>query len=117
MGHQVQGIPKKPGVEEQMQQSALIGIYSAVIPEVIILDVPNSNNVVVVIRVDESVRVPHAIQNSTRAYIRTGSITQPYELADIDCSEIPPTAELNASGFFLTVCKRDGILGEIDNFS
>ena len=80
----IQGIPKKPGIEEQIQQSALTGIYPAVIPEVIILDVPNSNNMVVVIRVDESVQAPHAIQNSTRTYIRTGSITQPYELADID---------------------------------
>ena len=80
----IQGIPKKPGIEEQIQQSALTGIYPAVIPEVIILDVPNSNNVVVLVRVDESVQAPHAIQNSTRIYIRTGSITQPYELADID---------------------------------
>lgn len=81
----IQGILKKPGIEEQIQQSALTGIYPAVIPEVIILDVPNSNNMVVVIRVDESFQAPHAIQNSTRTYIRTGSITQPYELADIDC--------------------------------
>ena len=42
------------------------------------------NNVVIIIRVDESPQAPHAIQNSTRVYIRTGSITQPYELADID---------------------------------
>lgn len=80
----IQGIPKKPGIEEQIQQSALTGIYPAVMPEVIVLDVPYSNNVVVVVRVDESVQAPHAIQNSTRIYIRTGSITQPYELADIE---------------------------------
>ena len=38
-------------------------------------------------RIDESPQAPHAIQNSTRVYIRTGSITQPYDepqLAEID---------------------------------
>lgn len=80
----IQGISKKPGIEEQILQSALTGIYPAIIPEVIIVDIPNSNNVVVVIRIDESVQAPHAIQNSTKIYIRTGSITQPYELADTD---------------------------------
>ena len=82
----IQGIPKRSGIEEQIQQSALTGIYPAVMPEVIICDVPNTNNVVVVIRVNESPQAPHAIENSTRVYIRVGSITQPYELklAEID---------------------------------
>ena len=39
---------------------------------------------VVVVRVDESVQAPHAIEGSTRVYVRTGSITQPYELSDVD---------------------------------
>lgn len=82
----IHGMPKQNGIEEQILQSALTGIYPAVIPEVVIIDVPNSNNIVVVIRVDESIQAPHAIQNSTRVYIRVGSITQPYELtlADMD---------------------------------
>ena len=80
----IEGISETPGIQEQIQQSALEGIYPAVIPEISLIDVSNSGNVVVVIRVDESVQAPHAIQNSTRVYIRTGSITEPYELADID---------------------------------
>ena len=80
----IQGIPKTSGIEEQIQQSALTGIYPAVIPEVIICKVPNTSNVVVIIRVNESPQAPHAIQNSTRVYVRTGSITQPYELAEIN---------------------------------
>ncbi len=80
----IPGIPKRAGIEEQIQQSALTGIYPAVVPEIIIRDVPNTDNVVVIVRVDESVQAPHAIQNSTRVYIRTGSITQPYELAEVD---------------------------------
>ena len=83
----IRGIPKRRGIEEQIQQSALTGIYPAVIPEVITCDVPNTDNVVVIVRIDESPQAPHAIQNSTRVYIRTGSITQPYDepqLAEID---------------------------------
>ena len=80
----IQGIPKRRGIKEQIQQSALTGIYPAVIPEVITCDVPNTDNVVIIVRIDESPQAPHTIQNSTRAYIRTGSITQPYELAEID---------------------------------
>ena len=80
----IQGISQRPGIEEQIQQSALTGIYPGVIPEIILVDVPNSSNLVVIVRVDESIHAPHAIQNSTRAYIRTGSITQPYELAEMD---------------------------------
>ena len=81
----IPGIPKRGGLEEQIIQSAITGIYPAVLPEVIILEVPtNPNHVVVVVRVEESMQAPHAIQNSTTVYIRMGSVTQPYELAEID---------------------------------
>ena len=81
----IQGIPNDGGIQEQIQQSALTGIYPPVIPEVIICDVPGSTgNVVVIVRVNESQQAPHALQNSNQVYIRVGSITQPYELADID---------------------------------
>lgn len=79
----IPGIPQRNGIEEQIQQSALTGIYPGVIPEIKVVDVPNSNKVVVIVGVDESVQAPHAIQNSTRVYIRTGSITEPYELSDM----------------------------------
>ena len=59
--------PISGGIEEQIQQSALTGIYPAVIPEVIICGVPaNPNNAVVIVRVDESLQAPHAIQNSKK---------------------------------------------------
>ena len=80
----IQGIPNEPGFEERIQQSALEGIYPAVIPEIKIIDVPHNNNIIVIVRVDESIQAPHAIQSSTRTYIRTGSITEPYDLADMD---------------------------------
>lgn len=82
----IQGIPKKSGIEEQIQQSALTGIYPEVIPEIKLVPVPDTGNVVVVIRVHESIHAPHAIKEVTQTYIRVGSITQPYEykLAEMD---------------------------------
>ena len=82
----IPGIPQRNGIEEQIQQSALTGIYPGVIPEIKLVDVPASGNVVVIIRVDESVQAPHAIEQSTKVYFRSGSITQLYklELANVD---------------------------------
>ena len=36
------------------------------------------------LEVDESVEAPHAIENSTRVYVRTGNAANPYELAHVD---------------------------------
>ena len=81
----IEGMEKQRGIEERITASSLQGIYPAVFPEVKIIDVPSkSNKVVVVVKIHESIEAPHAIQNSTRVYIRTGSQSQPYELAEID---------------------------------
>lgn len=83
----IDGIPSKNGIGEQIIQCAYKKIYPAVIPSVAIIDVPNSNNVVVVVRVDESVQAPHTINNTTKVYIRTEDISHPEdheELAKID---------------------------------
>lgn len=89
----IEGIPKTEGIEERIVQSSVMGIYPSVIPEVILVDVPGTENVVIVVRVDESIQAPHAIQNSTRVYIRAGSITQPYEK--------PELAEMNRIEYLL----------------
>ena len=84
------GIPNTRGIEERIVQSSVMNIYPPVMPEVIIVDVPETENVIVVVRVDESPQAPHAIQNSTKVYIRHANITQPYEkpqLAQIDYIE------------------------------
>ena len=80
----IPGIPQQNGIEEQIQQSALTGIDPGVIPKIKLVDIPNSENVVVIVHVDESVQAPHAIEQSTKVYFRSGSITQPYERANID---------------------------------
>lgn len=81
----VNGIDNKSGIEESIISSSLQGIYPSVIPEIKIIDIPEKKNkILVVIKVHESKDAPHAIQNSTRVYIRTGSVSQPYEFAEID---------------------------------
>ena len=85
----IQGMANRRGIEEQISESAFSGIYPPVIPEVkIVSNVPTRpDNVVAVVRVSESLQAPHAIENTTKVYIRVGSTTQPYkgpQLADID---------------------------------
>lgn len=83
----ITGIPITDGIEERIVQSAITGIYPPVMPEVTIIDVPETENIIIVVRVEESHQAPHAIQNSTKVYIRFESITQPYTQ--------PQLAELN----------------------
>jgi len=79
------GMSRVPGVEEQIIQSAQTGIYPAVTPAIRILDVlGQADRIVVVVKVPESIEAPHAIENSTRVYVRVASTTSPYDLADID---------------------------------
>ena len=79
----IPGIPQQNGIEERIRQSALTGIYPGVIPEIQLVGIPKSDNLVVVVRVDESIQAPHAIEKSMQVYIRTGSVTQPYKFSDI----------------------------------
>lgn len=79
------GMKQTAGVQEQITQSAQTGIYPAITPDVRVLDVPGKpGRMIVVVKVPESIEAPHAIENSTRVYIRTASTTEPYDLADID---------------------------------
>lgn len=81
----INGIDNKAGIEEGIINSSLQGIYPSVIPEVKIFEIPGkAGKILVVVKVHESIEAPHAIQNSTRVYIRTRSTSQPYELAEID---------------------------------
>ena len=81
----IDGVDRAPGMEEKILQASLDGIYPGVIPEVRVLDVPGKpETIVTVVKIHESTEAPHAIQNSTRVYIRTGNISTPYELAQID---------------------------------
>ena len=80
----IDGIPSKNDIEEQIRNIALTKIYPPIMPAVKIVGMPNSDNVLVVVHIDESVQVPHTIINKTEVYIRSGNISHPHKLADID---------------------------------
>lgn len=83
----IDGIPSRNDIEEQVRNIALTKIYPPIMPAVRIVGMPNSDNVLVVVHVDESVQAPHTIINKTHVYIRSGNISHPYKLADIDMIE------------------------------
>jgi hypothetical protein len=79
------GAPRRAGYEEQIVQSCLTGVYPPLRPDVRVCDIPGTaDKVLIVVKITESIEAPHAIENSTRAYIRTGNVSQPYELTDMD---------------------------------
>lgn len=81
----VEGMLRRAGVQEQIVQACYSGIYPTLTPALRVIDVPGrSDRIVVVVKASESLEAPHAIENSTRVYVRVASTTQPYELADID---------------------------------
>jgi predicted HTH transcriptional regulator len=62
------------GYEEQVTQACLMGINPSILPAIRVFDVPGvASKVIVVVKVNQSVEAPHAIENSTRVYIRTGN--------------------------------------------
>jgi hypothetical protein len=79
------GFPREQGVDERITQSCYLNLYPPLLPDTKIIDVPgNADNVVVVVRVTESIEAPHAIENTTRVYVRTNSTTERIDLAEID---------------------------------
>ena len=81
----ITGMAGRGGIEEQIVQSAQTSIYPAITPDVRVLNVPNeADRIVAIVKVHESVEAPHAVDNSTRVYVRVASTTQPCEIADID---------------------------------
>jgi hypothetical protein len=79
----IQGIPAQPGIEEQITQACWNGVYPPLTPEIKVIPA-DPGRVVVVVRMPESIEAPHAIENTTRVYIRTNSITQPIQFAEMD---------------------------------
>jgi len=79
------GFPRTAGIEERITQSCFQNLYPPLLPEIKIIDVPNSEGAVVaVVQIGESIEAPHAIENSTKVYVRTNSTTETIQLAEID---------------------------------
>lgn len=117
-GTTVPGIPREKGIEERIQGSAWDGIHQPVTPQVILVDVPKTDNIVVVIRVEESMHAPHAIEQGTKVYFRTGSVSKPHKLSDIDRIEYMLKRREGAEQTFqrvLAQCKEIGKDNDANN--
>lgn len=91
------GYPARAGIEEQITQSCYQGIYPPIVPLVKVIPFPSDpHTVLAIIKVHESIEAPHAIENSTRVYIRVNSTTDHVTLADIDRIEYLLSRRLNS---------------------
>jgi hypothetical protein len=81
----IRGFPREPGIEERITQACYQNLYPPLLPEIKIIEVPGGGgNLVAVVQILESVEAPHAIENSTKVYIRTNSTTEIIQMAEID---------------------------------
>jgi hypothetical protein len=87
------GVPQNPvegfvSAEEELpltiENICIQAINPPVFPRVHIIQSDAAGRVFVVVEVDESWEAPHAIENSRRVYVRTGSAANPYDLAEVD---------------------------------
>lgn len=54
------------------------------IPDIKVVEIPETTKIFVVISIPESPNAPYAIENTTKIYIRTGNQSSPYKLSDLE---------------------------------
>jgi hypothetical protein len=67
-----------------VENICLQNINPPVFPRTTVVPSDVGNRVFLVIEVEESGEAPHAIENSTKVYVRTGNAANPYDLADVE---------------------------------
>ena len=77
------GLDYADGLEERVQSIIMSNISPPIFPQIHVCN-PVSGKTFIVIQVEQSVNTPHAIDNNTKVYVRTGNITKPERLVDID---------------------------------
>ncbi len=85
----IEGFDKPSGEELTLTAENIChqGVYPMLTPLVTEVASDVAGKVFLVIEVEPSSEAPHAIENSRKVYIRTGSASNPYDLADIDLLE------------------------------
>lgn len=87
------GVPEEPieGFDDPgeeltlvVEQICLQGMNPPVMPRITPVASDIAGKCFLVVEVDESPEAPHAIENQTRVYVRTGNAANPYELASVD---------------------------------
>jgi hypothetical protein len=80
------GMPSKVGLEEQVIQICRDNIYPPIRPQIsaILANDQLPDHILAVVRVEQSPEAPHAMSNGRHIYIRTGNVSKPFDLADIN---------------------------------
>lgn len=80
------GMDFDAGLSERITQICKDAVYPPVMPELSapIEDPSDSSKAYMVVRIDESIRAPHSIQNGTKVYTRTGDVNKPIDLMNVD---------------------------------
>ena len=77
------GIKWERGLEERVYSITTSNITPPIFPEVQVCD-PVKDKTFVIIQIPQSTNTPHAIENNTKVYSRTGNISTPEELININ---------------------------------
>jgi hypothetical protein len=80
----VKGINFDRGLSERIMNIILSNITPPVFPEIQIVTNYKGNSAIVIIRIPQSNQTPHAINNNTQVYIRTGNKNNPEKYANLD---------------------------------
>ena len=76
--------PAREEIPLTIENICIQNIHRAIFPRIVEVASDVTGRKFYVIEVDESAEAPHAIENSTKVYVRTGNAANPYELADVD---------------------------------
>ncbi len=77
-------LPPREELPLTVENICLRNIYPPLIPQTKVVQSDVPDHVFLVIEVEESSEAPHAIENSKKVYVRTGSAANPYDLADVE---------------------------------
>src|SRR5438270_231744 len=76
--------PAREEIPLTIENICIQHLHPAIFPRIVEVTSDVAGRKFFVIEADASVEAPHAIENSTKVYVRTGNAANPYELADVD---------------------------------
>lgn len=77
------GIKYTNGLEERVTNIVISNIYPAIFPDIQVCK-PVKGKTFVLIQIAQSSNTPHSIANRTKVYLRTGNVSKPERLVDMD---------------------------------
>ena len=76
--------PPREELPLTVENICLQNINPPILPRTTVVPSDTGNRIFLIVEVEESGEAPHSIENSKKAYVRTGNATNPYDLADVD---------------------------------